>query len=112
MSKIREKHLERLSQGKKSGMNIGSRSVPHHLRPHEQKRFHLAIKHQFLVIDTKDRINLWNIWEKYCSARNWPEVVCKKLPDGFAELWVDGVKTNTDQLQVIKAEAKSSVTRL
>jgi len=34
--KIKEKHIERLAQGKKSGINIGSRAVPHHLYVHEK----------------------------------------------------------------------------
>ncbi len=85
--KIKEKHIERLSRGKASGINIGSRQVPHHLYQHEQTQFSLAIKYGWLTLKPKQRPNLLNLWEKYCVAQNRPLLVLKKYADGSAEVW-------------------------
>ncbi|MEM8563695.1 MAG: hypothetical protein AAGF57_15770 [Pseudomonadota bacterium] len=82
--RLREKHIERLTKGKRSGINIGSRAVPHHLHQHEQKQFSAAIKRRFLIIHDRVRPNLLNIWEKYCTARQWPFLVLLRRRDGSA----------------------------
>ncbi|MEM1154734.1 MAG: hypothetical protein AAGI44_11380 [Pseudomonadota bacterium] len=82
--KLREKHIERLAKGKRSGINIGSRAVPHHLHQYEQKKFSAAIKRRFLIINDRIRPNLLNIWEKYCTARQWPFLVLLRKRDGSA----------------------------
>lgn len=89
MKKIKEKHVERLMKGRKSGVNIGSRQVPHHLFAHEQTQFELAIKYGFLTIKEETRVNLLNLWEKYCAAQNRSMLVLKKYNNGTAEIWTD-----------------------
>jgi len=87
MKKLKEKHIERLMKGQKSGINVGSRQVPHHLHAHEATQFELAIKYGFLTIKEDSRVNLLNLWEKYCAAQERPMFVLKKLADGSAEIW-------------------------
>lgn len=68
MKRIQLDHVERLSRGKRSGINAGSRSVGHYLRPHERACYERALKKGYLDITEKDRVNLWHIWEKACTA--------------------------------------------
>ncbi len=75
---MKEKHVENLTKGKKSGIKIGSRNVPHRLKQHEQEKFSLAIKRKFLVVDFDSRENLVNIWKKYCMAKSWKYVAVEK----------------------------------
>lgn len=70
MKQLKLDHVERLSHGKRSGLNIGSRSVGHYLRPHERATYQRALKKGYLDITEKDRVNLWHIWEKACLAMN------------------------------------------
>jgi hypothetical protein len=74
-------HVMRLSKGKRSGANIGSRSVGHHLNQYEKGVFERALKQQFLSIDERARDNLWHIWEKACLAKHWPCLVLVKQTD-------------------------------
>ena len=78
MKQLKLDHVERLSRGKRSGMQIGSRSVGHHLRPHEREVYHRALRKAYLDIDEKQRVNLWHIWEKACMAQNWVFLVLIK----------------------------------
>ncbi len=71
-------HVERLSRGKRSGGHVGSRGVGHHLTALERSTYQRALKTRFLVLTTKDRANLWHIWEKCCEARQWPFLVLIK----------------------------------
>jgi len=89
MKKLKEKHVERLMKGKKSGVHLGSRQVPHHLFAHETTQFELAIKYGFLTIKEDSRVNLLNLWEKYCAAQERSMLVLKKYNDGHAEVWND-----------------------
>jgi hypothetical protein len=89
MKKIKEKHVERLMKGQKSGVHLGSRQVPHHLYKHEKTQFEFAIKYGFLTLKQDSRVNLLNIWEKYCQALQKPMRVLKKFRDGTAEVWYD-----------------------
>ncbi len=89
---MKEKHIENLTKGKKSGVKIGSRNVPHRLKKHEQEKFSLAIKRKFLVVDFDSRENLINIWKKYCSVKSWNYVVVEK--------------TQTDRTYVIQKNGK------
>jgi len=34
--KIKDKHIERLTRSQKSGIRVGSRSIPHRLRKYER----------------------------------------------------------------------------
>ncbi|NCP67208.1 hypothetical protein GW756_02915 [bacterium] len=96
MKKLKEKHVERLIKGKKSGVHLGSRQVPHHLYAYEQKQFDLAIKYGFLSLKEKHRVNLLNVWEKYCAAQERPMLVLKKYQNGKAEVWIDYEILNFD----------------
>lgn len=71
MKKIKLDHVERLSRGKRSGINVGSRSVGHHLRPFERAHYARALTKGYLEITEKDRVNLWHIWQKACIAQDW-----------------------------------------
>jgi ribosomal protein S25 len=71
-------HVERLTRGKRSGVNIGSRAVSHHLRPHERRRYERAKKTGYLELTVQDRENLWHVWEKVCAAKNWHVLVLMK----------------------------------
>jgi len=81
MKRIKLDHVERLSRGKRSGLNIGSRSVGHYLRPHERTTYERALKKGYLDITEKDRVNLWHIWEKACLAMNQSFLVLIKDND-------------------------------
>lgn len=78
MKQLKLDHVERLSHGKRSGLNIGSRSVGHYLRPHERATYERALKKGYLDITEKDRVNLWHIWEKACLAMQWRFLVLIK----------------------------------
>ena len=78
MKQLKLDHVERLSHGKRSGLNIGSRSVGHYLRPHERSSYQRALKKGYLDITEKDRTNLWHIWEKACLAMKWEFLVLIK----------------------------------
>ncbi len=109
MSKPKEKHIERLKDGKKSGINLGSRSVPHHLRAHENAQFERAIKTRFMTLKTSDRINLTNIWEKYCEAKNWPLIFCIKKNDGSGEVHLNQESIFSGPLEAAKKKAQEVV---
>lgn len=89
-SKFGLEHVERLSRGKRSGVNIGSRSVGHHLRPHERATYERALKKGYLDITEGDRANLWHIWEKACIARSSLFLVLIKDASGEAAIYQDG----------------------
>ena len=78
MRKITLDQVERLSHGKRSGGNFGSRSVGHHLRPFERDHYRRALKQGYLEINEKSRANLWHIWQKACDAQNWSFLVLIK----------------------------------
>ena len=78
MKQLKLDHVERLSHGKRSGLNIGSRSVGHYLKPHERATYQRALKKGYLDITEKDRVNLWHIWEKACLAQQWSFLVLIK----------------------------------
>ena len=83
---MKEKHIEKLTRGKKSGANIGSRNVPHRLRPYEHDQFTRAIRQRFLRVPFDSRQNVVNIWRKYCEAKAWPCVILYQHQSGRAEL--------------------------
>ncbi|GHA01080.1 hypothetical protein GCM10008090_07720 [Arenicella chitinivorans] len=70
--------VERLTRGHRSGVNIGSRAVGHHLRPHERKQYERALRAGYLELTQRDRENLWHVWEKVCTAKDWHLLVLVK----------------------------------
>ena len=87
---MKEKHVENLTKGKKSGAKIGSRGVPHRLNQHEQKQFNLAIKKKFMTLSYDSRPNLRNIWLKYTEVKKWPALIVSRLQDGTANVNQNG----------------------
>ena len=107
MKQIKLEHVERLSYGKRSGANIGSRSVGHHLRPHERSAYQRALKKGYLDITEKDRVNLWHIWEKACSALQWDFLVLiKDLENGIGVVYRNNNMTKEECLSQAKNEMK------
>ena len=109
MKQLKLDHVERLSHGKRSGLNIGSRSVGHYLRPHERTIYQRALKKGYLDITEKDRVNLWHIWEKACLAKRWDFLVLIKDTDkGIGTLYKDNIMIREAKL----SEAKLEIQRL
>lgn len=71
-------HVERLTKGQRSGKNIGSRAVGHHLRAFERKIYERALTDGYLTIDQRSRENLWNVWQKVGAARGCPAYILLK----------------------------------
>ena len=69
MPKLKLEHIDALSKGKKSGIKIGSRAVPHHLYAYEREEYERALKRGYLVVDSRSRPNLGNLWMLVCRAR-------------------------------------------
>lgn len=77
MTHIKLEHIDNLRRGLKSGVKIGSRATPHHLYKYEEEKYERALKNRFLEITDKDRINLENLWEKVCIAKDWENFILK-----------------------------------
>ena len=108
MKQIKLDHVERLSHGKRSGLNIGSRSVGHYLRPHERAAYQRALNKGYLDITEKDRVNLWHIWEKACLAMQCDFLVLIKDTDnGRATLYKNNEILKEADLSEAKLEIKS-----
>jgi hypothetical protein len=107
MKKLKLDHVERLSHGKRSGLNIGSRSVGHYLRPHERAAYKRAIQKGYLDITEKDRANLWHIWEKACRAMQWKFLVLIKDTDnGLGTIYTESKMLKQVALATAKEEVK------
>ena len=109
MKQLKLDHVERLSRGKRSGLNVGSRSVGHYLRPHERACYKRALKKGYLDITEKDRANLWHIWEKACLATQWKFLVLIKDTDnGVGTIYQDNKIISNREL----ASAKNAIAYL
>lgn len=107
MQKIKLDHVERLSRGKRSGANIGSRSVGHNLRPHERASYQRALSKGYLDITTRDRPNLWHVWEKACAASEWEFLVLMKdLQTDSATIYRNGKVIQQQSLAAAKLAAQ------
>ncbi len=69
MPKLKLEHIDALSKGKKSGIRIGSRAIPHHLYAYEREDYERALKRGYLIVDTRSRPNLENLWMLVSEAR-------------------------------------------
>lgn len=108
--KIKIEHIDRLSRGKKSGINIGSRAVAHHLHPFERAIYDRSLKKRFLDIDERSRDNLLNLWEKVCIAKGWVNIVLIKNTDRLsAQVYVDTVSAFRGAVHDAKKFAKERV---
>lgn len=93
MTKIKLEHIDNLRRGKKSGAKIGSRATPHHLYKYEEAKYERALKNKYLEITHKDRVNLENLWEKVCIAKQWKYTLIRVDSDTLhAILFQDGEK--------------------
>lgn len=109
MKQLKLDHVERLSHGKRSGLNIGSRSVGHYLRPHERAAYQRALKKGYLDITEKDRVNLWHIWEKACLAMQSDFLVLiKDTQNGLGVIY----KNNEMLIETGLSEAKREMKKL
>lgn len=71
-------HIDALSKGKKSGIRLGSRSVPHHLYIYEREEYERALKRWYLIVDQTDRVNLENLWMLVCESRGSEYLILRK----------------------------------
>lgn len=108
---MKEKHVENLTKGKKSGANIGSRGVPHRLNQHEQKQFDIAIKRGYMTMGFDSRPNLRNIWLKYAEVKDWPVLIVNRLQDGTATVEHDGTKLKFETYNKASKYAKECSTK-
>ena len=91
MTHLKLEHIDNLRRGTKSGAKIGSRGTPHHLYKYEEAKYERALKNKYLEITTKDRINLENLWEKVCIAKQWKHTFIRVDGDTLqAILFQDG----------------------
>ena len=68
-------NIEQLTKGKKSWIKIGSRSIPHRLKPYEREKYKRALHNKYLEIHENERVNLINIWDKVCTAQKWEKII-------------------------------------
>ncbi len=107
---MKEKHVEKLTRGKKSGAKIGSRNVPHRLTKYEEIKFNKAIKKRFMTLQFDSRPNLKNIWLKYSEAKGWPCIIITRLQDGSAKLLHDHANLTFETFKEADAYAKEVIT--
>lgn len=78
MPKIKLEHIDALSKGKKSGIRMGSRAVPHHLYEYERSEYERALRRGYLVVDITDRVNLENLWMLVAKSKDTDCLVLQK----------------------------------
>lgn len=103
MTKVKIEHIDNLSKWKKSGNNIGSRAIWHHLYIYERWKYERAIKNKFLEITKKDRVNLVHLWDKVCLSKWWDHyILLKDTQTGKSEILKNGIPIqswNTKELK-------------
>ena len=109
-SNFKMDHVERLTKGKRSGKNIGSRGVGHHLRAFEREIYERALDDGFLVIDERSRENLWNVWQKVGQARGCPAyILLKNTNAAIGEIYNGEELIFTGELSKAKKEIRRLV---
>lgn len=109
-SKIKIEHIDRLSRGKKSGINIGSRRIGHHLNKFEREIYERSLKKGFLDIDERSRENLFNLWEKVAITKDWKNIILVKSQDRTSGMvYVDGVEIFNGPLIEAKSITKDQL---
>jgi hypothetical protein len=84
--KIKKEHLDKLTRGKRSGVSMGSRNIGHRLTQSERAAFERAKKSLYVSVDTGQRSNLRNVWEKYCLITQITELVLLREKGGQAQV--------------------------
>jgi len=103
-------HVERLTKGKRSGKNIGSRAVGHHLRAFERSIYERALNDGFLIIDERSRENLWNVWQKVGEAKDMPAyILLKDTKAGTGEIFKGEECVFSGELALAKKEVRRLV---
>ena len=109
-SNFKMDHVERLTKGKRSGKNIGSRGVGHHLRAFEREIYERALDDGFLVVDERSRENLWNVWQKVGQARGCPAyILFKNTNAAIGEIYNGEELIFTGELSKAKKEIRRLV---
>lgn len=108
MSKIKLEHIDALSKGKKSGIRLGSRAVPHHLYQYERSEYERALRRGYLVVDITDRVNLENLWMLVAKSKNTECLVLHKA-QATGVVTSDGNKLFEGKLSEAKAYLKHLV---
>ena len=78
MPKVKLEHIDALSKGKKSGIKLGSRAVPHHLYAYEREEYERALKRWYLIVDQTSRVNLENLWMLVSESRKAEYIILHK----------------------------------
>ncbi|MFT7328185.1 MAG: hypothetical protein ACI870_000371 [Crocinitomicaceae bacterium] len=105
---LKLEHIDRLSRGKKSGINIGSRAVAHHLHNFEREIYERSLKKGYLDIDERSRDNLSNLWEKVCIVKGWQNIILIKNQDRtLARILINGKKDFEGSVQDAKIYIKN-----
>ena len=108
--KLREKHIERLTRGQKSGAKIGSRAVGHRLRPHERTAYRLAVRHGYMTQKPNQRGNLVNVWHQHCTIKQHLAWVLRQHDDGTATVLRDEAVRHTGSWHTAKAYVQDART--
>ena len=90
--------VEKLSRGRASQAKIGSRATPHHLRAHEREKFEVAKRSGFLALKSNDRINLKNIYEKWCCSQGVLAVILDRSKGDTPTLTLSTPLANSGEL--------------
>lgn len=75
------KDIWQIANGKSSKSKIGSRSVPHHLRPYEKEIFKRSIEKGYMLLKEKDRPNLENLFFLYNKQLNQSNFFYRETSD-------------------------------
>ena len=110
MKKIKLEHIDNLRRWKRSGSQIGSRWVPHHLYQYEEVKYQQALKYKYLETTQKDRVNLLNLWQKVCLAKWWKNyTLIKNTETAHASILLDEREIQSWPMKEIKSLMKSYV---
>lgn len=67
-----------IADGQASKSKIGSRAVPHHLRPHEKPIFEKAIQRGYMILKPNARPNLENLFYLYNQQLDQPTYIYRQ----------------------------------
>ena len=104
---IKMEQVERLTRGKRSGANIGSRNVGHQLRAFEREIYDRALQARYLIVSKDSRENLWNVWVKVANAKKWScLILVKETRQDRGEIFQDEELVYAGELAAAKIEIR------
>ena len=106
MPRIKLEHIDALSKGKKSGISLGSRAVPHHLYTYEREEYERALKRWYLIVDHTSRVNLENLWMLVAQSQ-WVKCMILHKVGESAYITADAVEIYRGLLADAKAYMKN-----